>query len=381
MVVFLIFTGCIRPSTISPNAITETANAEQPNMSRTAEAILQENDKPPIAIVSLVNQTLKFNCLNEGPCIQDIYLGGQSFLGEHHELGSVYYVSHSNIYLMLFNSQVAPWKWDIIHINLKTGEIGQVILPEEIDDPVHTIAHGHLVLAERGKNKLHIINNDLTTTDLEFAAFPIYQLIEVVNNKILLLNSRPLEENGNAFFEFIAVDVNSGESIKNHQPISGFGVPGYTNKSEPGSKQIVRVEGVSVDLENIYLIFGIEGSQSGYLLGSFNVKRNELIGSITGHINGYHQYRNTLFSSNTSSSFGNEPATLVDMKSMVPLTDSGVAGIPTKGKLLIVPFGNYFLLGTDNEVILMDLDGNIVNIYPLPGNWRNKIYQLMIYRN
>lgn len=339
---------------------------------------------PPIAIASLDDQTLRFDCIDKQNCIQDIYLGDHVRLDEPYQLGSVYYVSPSSIFVKLYSRAVFPSEHSIANINPETKKIRSIKLPEEMNDAVRTIAHGRLVLAERGGGSIWIIKNDLIVIEVEIRS-SIHRLIEVEDNKFAALNGCPIEENGNAYFEVFLVDVHTGEYIKKSIALPGFEVPAYNKTPQAGKKYLSRAEGVSQDLKKVYFIFGIEGEQRGYTLGMFDVERAELVKSTSdphiSHFMGYGQNQNALFSSNLDTGDGFAKATLVSKTTLESLIHFSAPEIPKKGKLMVVPFGDYFLLGTIDSVILLGSDGAILKTYSLPEEWVDKRYQLMIYRN
>jgi hypothetical protein len=50
-----------------------------------------------------------------------------------------------------------------------------------------------------------------------------------------------------------------------------------------------------------------------------------------------------------------------------------------KGKLIIIPFGENFLLGAASNISLLSPSGEILQKFPLPKKWINQPYKIMYF--
>ena len=74
-------------------------------------------------------------------------------------------------------------------------------------------------------------------------------------------------------------------------------------------------------------------------------------------------------------------ASLVDMSTVSSLLDFEKYPELKRGKLIIVPFGDFILLNTPYQIILLSPSGEIVERYPMPEDLVDQEYRVMIYRN
>jgi hypothetical protein len=47
--------------------------------------------------------------------------------------------------------------------------------------------------------------------------------------------------------------------------------------------------------------------------------------------------------------------------------------------LLVLPFGEYLVIGTDSQVFLLSQDGDVLKEYPLPPDLAGKDYTIVAY--
>lgn len=145
---------------------------------------------------------------------------------------------------------------------------------------------------------------------------------------------------------------------------------------------------VSKDLQTLYYITfaPTNNREMSMALEIFDVNRESVLATNSNlqcinFMNGYFQYHGFLYSNYYSE--GGGTATLMNATSLEPLI------VPTEllkdspsSKVLIVPFGDTFLIGTDTQVIrVSQQDGAIVARYPLPQNLVGKEYVIMAYHN
>ena len=118
-------------------------------------------------------------------------------------------------------------------------------------------------------------------------------------------------------------------------------------------------------------------------LGVFDVEKSEEIKAtsdpqLISVPTGYAQYHDFLYVSNFGDGYGSK-ALLINMITLNPLIDFR-QDVENFGKLIIIPFGDSFLIGTADTVELLSSNGEIINKYPLPMEWVNQQYNLMYYR-
>ena len=147
--IVLLLTGCNRKpsniySTVLPSQISNDDNDDYDHKLHFNEQInptgINQSDIP-VAIVSIDNQTLVFDCVDGGKCLPKINLGGNILIEPPYELGPVFYSNPASLFLILYSASTVPLERNLIHVNPQTGEIRSMKLPENLSN-LHFISNG-----------------------------------------------------------------------------------------------------------------------------------------------------------------------------------------------------------------------------------------------
>ena len=335
---------------------------------------------PPVTIVYLIEKTIKFECLNQEACFPDINIEQIVPLDETYKLGSVYFVNSSRIFVLLNSDGVAT----IIQINPTTKET--TLIPTKIEARIRTIAHGRLVIIRDGK--VVIIQDDKNIMEVDVGK-NIFQVIEATDNKIIAVAPQPVRIDGNTFVETFIIDVDTGEYAQefvispnfDSQAEPTLGVP-QANKPYAG-----RLFTVDSNLAHTYLYYLYKTADGVRReLGMFSVNPVKPVTTISDppfidYLSGYSQQYNNIAYSRIANTDGGGIDTLINLSDLTPLIDtSQVIRQEYKKYILCSPFGEYFLLGTGSRIILLSLDGEIVEEYTLPTDNVPQSYRIMEYR-
>lgn len=249
--------------------------------------------------------------------------------------------------------------------------------------------YGKMVFAGRGVNKIVIMDKDFSHKIVKpktiGSKIVIGGLVKGEENKVIAFNQLPVEENGKQFAEVFIVDLNSGEITEKLLPAPPSEEPSFGVPLSPTVKYNLLFIGVSEDLKKLYYsYFEAEEAGSNVLytrLGMFDTENEEELHTYSKCCpppDGYQQYREYLFSGHVPEAAG--AALLLSMKDLSPVVDLHelLKGEGTS-KISIVPFGKYFIVGTQSKVFLLSQDGHILKEYPLPPDLIGKGYTIVEY--
>ena len=299
-----------------------------------------------------------------------------------YNLSRVYYWNQESAYITLFSNSEVSEKMTIIHSNPQTGDIKSIESPGEVGYTLMNIAAGRLILARYQGQSLHIVENDLSVTEVDVGV-DIYRII-VAGNKIIALNQLPLEKNGQTYVDVSVIDVVSRQAKPERLNLLGLKILDSRQMPQPSNKYLSHIQGVSGDLKNLYCTF-ISGDEPRIVkLGTFSVESPGEIASTLEPVApfGYGQYRWMLFRSYLGESeSGISSGSLYDMLTGRSLIDYDQNPEWRRKKLWIVPFGDYFLLGRSDEIILLSLTGTIVERYALPDRWIDQDYNIVRFED
>ena len=278
----------------------------------------------------------------------------------------------------------------VLHVIPRHDPIKRIELDtEEISSSQY--CYGRMVFAGRGVNKIVIMEKDLSYRIVKLKTFgsniAIGGLVKGEENRVIAFNQLPVEENGKQFAEIFIIDLNSGEITRKLLP-----APPSEELSEvpisPTIKYNLLFIGVSRDLKKLYYsYFETEESENNALytrLGMFDTENKKELHAYNNKNkccpppDGYQQYKEYLFVSHSSEAGGS--ALLLSMKDLSPVVDLHelLKGERTS-KILIVPFGERFIVGTQSKVLLLSQDGHILKEYPLPPDLIGKNYAIVEY--
>lgn len=346
----------------------------------TSESI-PPDPNPPLALAFIENQTVHFECIDHKTCIPDMNLEGHIHF-DPYNLSRVYYWNQESAYITLFSTSEVSEKMTIIHSNPQTGDIKSIESPGEIGYTLMNIAAGRLILARYQGQSLHIVENDLSVTEVDVGV-DIYRII-VAGDRIIALNQVPLEKNGQTYVDVSVIDVVSRRAKPERLNLLGLEILDSRQMPQPSNKYLSHIQGVSGDLKNLYCTF-ISGNEPRIVkLGTFSVESPGVIASTLEPVApfGYGQYRWMLFRSYLGESeSGISSGSLYDMLTGRSLIDYDQNPEWRRKKLWIVPFGDYFLLGRSDEIILLSLTGTILERYALPDRWIDQDYNIVRFEN
>lgn len=321
-----------------------------------------KNDKPWV----------EFYCLEATPCFSNLNLGGK-IDDAVSSLDAAFYQNANQIYITLWAGSS-----HIVVYNPTTGTATTHDLNADIDLQLSNLYVDGRVIYSTTRGQVFIIEGD-SVKRLQLNISPteqITRLAELADNRIAAINGIPVEKNGKKFVKIFVIDVLSATAIEKHIPI----------KNE--RQQSGMFVNVSKDLQTLYYITfaPTNNREMSMALEIFDVNRESVLATNSNlqcinFMNGYFQYHGFLYSNYYPE--GGGTATLINATSLEPLI------VPTEllkdspsSKVLIVPFGDTFLIGTDTQVIrVSQQDGAIVARYPLPQNLVGKEYVIMAYHN
>jgi len=352
---------------------------------------LELESTPPIVIAYLEGNTILFECLNDGDCFPNIDISDyvKSDISSQH-IGLVFHAASSSIFVTLWDST----SFQLLRLNPEIGKVNVVDLPDEINPGFIMIAsHDKIILANRiGEDNIWIIKNNLTTEKVSLPlggqTAGIATLVEVSPSNIIAVNGSLIEEDRKLFAEVFIINTDSGTFTQRLLELTGLQISsGPSEIPQAGSKYAFRVVNVSPDLKQLYVFYYHyeTGDKANLTLAMFDTQNLQEIASTKNEqcINlmaGYSQYHNVIYSSRMDTE-GNARATLINMSDLTPIVNlSEIIPNEMSRSIIIAPFGDYFLVGTQNSVILISQSGKILKKYTLPQEWMNRDYTIMEYR-
>lgn len=367
------------PADAEPTTVPATVSQSTPTATTLSEPA---ETAAPIAIVSLEGQILKFECVDRANCIPDTDLAGYVLLDTPFELARVYYWSPSSVFVTLYSTKTIPWSFSVIHINAQTGGIKSTKLPVDFDDIRYTVIGGRFIVAGYGEDFLYILSNDLSIIRVDIG-FPIRSLIGANERQVIALNTDPVEQEDDAYVNVSIIDVITGDARKEGFKLPGLEINRSLPTSQAGHKYLFTIEGISRDLTKLYCLYVLGGTPLTGRLGTFDIETSQEVAFTEDreliHITyGYAQYHDILFTGNPGSGESLSTATLVNMSTVTSLLDFDQNPL-WRHRLVIVPFGENFLLGSMSQIILMSQSGEILQRYPLPEKWLSRNYKLMYF--
>lgn len=354
--------------------------------------------EPPIVLGYLENSTtIKFFCVNSEDCYQSIDLSqhiakyadltkwkstfeAEKALGNSPISFDVHYISPNSIYILLFN-YAGMYDPIILHVNPETNPVDSTILPLKKPwwEENYILANGNLVVFSRVKNStstsstfqniLFTIHPDLSVSQvaIDDKCAPDSMMVEGSNENIILVKMNSEPDN---FVRVCVVDTLSGEFIEKDIKI-------------PNVSMVVSV---SPNLEKFFYLYHDSKIKIGEIFGMYDTKTEQettiLDDRCINIMGGYQQYNGMLFSETFGLTEGNVKSTLIRMDDFIPVICGGEnLALDMIKEVKIVPFGEYFLLGSKTQIILITLDGEIIDKFELPKELLMRKYQIMEYRN
>jgi len=339
---------------------------------------------PPVTLAWLDDDTIIFECLSDGFCPPDLVLSPSDPLTKSYLNSTMLYDTPTSIYAI----RNIGLSIQLIHYNIATQHVDFTDLSSEPYLDHMLAAHGKIIIKDQ-KDVL-IIDEKLSIRKIELplsGSLPsLSSLVEATYPNIIALNEKPVEKEGNTSAEVFIIDTTTGAFTRSFLEIPGLLIsPGPDETPETGSKYASRITNIRSDLGQLYVLYWDHktSDETSLTLGLFDTQRQQELYSTTGtgcisFMKGYEQYHDVLYSSDTGGE-GYTPATLLRMSDLDPVIDFNKR-LPDAKKSLIAPYGDYFLIGTDKNVLLVSNTGKVIEEYLLPEEWQYRDYRLVEYR-
>lgn len=208
----------------------------------------------PIALVSFDSEVLKFYCLNLEKCLPDANLSGHILIKMPYELGLVYFINPSSIFIDIYSLDPIEGDENIIHFNPQTGEVREIKLANNMGHANFAVAGDRLLLSKDNSDEAIILRSDLQLTTVK-VGIPVNALIPINQNEVLALNKTPFEQNTQSVFEVARIDVNSGDVKKEIFKLPGLELMPSPDETDPKKNYLISIEGISLDLKDLYCLY------------------------------------------------------------------------------------------------------------------------------
>lgn len=339
-----------------------------------------ELSEPALTSLYMDGSIIRFYCLDTSKCFPDVDLGDPiKTLNDPNahplSLWSAYYGNDSMIYLVIGGS---IWAY-LIEINPQTSQVRYLdinvpSLSSRADDlPMFLPAglkmiHGKIVIGTTD-GKIGIMQDDLSLKTIDLKE-PIRNFIEVNDSQAAFVSQLQNDKKQGKVF---LVDVNSGmveEKI-------------FNDPQEDG--QIITVDS---GIHNLYWV-----SSENKTLHLFNIQAQKDVRSIPisdGDFYAYstltvplYQYHGILYSGGGCPCEGPSFPSMRDMSTLKPVVNPQDFIEKEEGSIgtfIIAPFGDNFLIGMTNHVLVVAPNGTVVKTYDLPKELVGRNYLLLEYR-
>jgi hypothetical protein len=383
-------TQIVKTTEISQNSAMETITTYVPIPTAIIEPSSSTSQAPPVTLVSLNGQILEFKCLEGSNCIPNIDLSQHILLEQPYVLDTVLYWDPANVYAMLYSTDSAsPFKRIVMHINSQTGAIKSTEVPKQLSDvPFHivsAIAEGRLILTNYAYDTVYILDDDLSIIEIKIDV-GAESLIETNSQEVIALSKIPIEKERSAFLRIALIDVISGQATNKLLDIPMLDITNPQAIKQGRKMNLVRIEGISTDLKQIYARYTVSDKPEILRLGTIDIQSTTDVASIddpwlTNIAADYTQYRDMLYRSYFPCSECSGPgAQLINMSTITPLITTEQLKAASGKKFEVAPFGQFFLLETNGQITLLSPNGDVIKTYSVPEAWADRNYQFVQYR-
>lgn len=335
--------------------------------------------QPSVVVVRLVNNDLEFGCLDNINCLPNISL--KDIEQPVVYIDSAFYKNSSTLDIILVRSDQI---FVLLEIDLKNNQVKYITLPKETLPPLR-IAHtdtqviigdqtGHLFFIQNGdiKNQVKLTSKDNTSN--------IAGLF-VRDNDIVVFSPVPLNENQRTYAQVWLIHLSDYSIDGQLLQMPNFDHLEIGELPQSGVKYLVQIIGVSEDLTNVYGFYylGTEENTVQSMLGIFDTSTLREISSLNvecANMAGYIQSNEILYSSRSDSE-GSSTAAFINLHNLSSLDVSIFTQDEITTRLIIVPFSENFLFGTNSRVFIVSPTGKIAKKYSLPLTWHNENYVLV----
>ncbi|BAJ64764.1 hypothetical protein [Anaerolinea thermophila] len=327
---------------------------------------------------------LEFLCVETNNCLPSLDIENKHLenLASLH-IGPTYYIENSNIFVSFWEANTLMLK-----LNTQTLETTYFDLGTDIDLGILTLPLNKNLILASSRGTLLVVNDNLLPQKIQLNLQDsnyIRQLVHRNESEVVALNNIPIKSGDTISAQIFIVNPKTGAVVEKHLPVPEFKelFPGEALIEK--QKYNLTIASVSPDLRTLYYTYYYtdDGESLKTALGMFDTQTmndkgfNYDINCVS--MNGYSQYKGFLYSSKLYSEGGGDIASLIEMKFLKPLIPlDRLLGRPSKA--LITPFGKYFVLGTNHQVIVLTQNGTVVDEYELPLDWVGRDYVIVEYR-
>lgn len=343
---------------------------------------LDLNNYLPITLARLDSNNIVFECLNFNKCPENIQLDDveQSIV----YIDSAFYQNPDKIVLVMRSSDEAII---VMEVNLKSNQKIYTVVPNATVPPL-MVAHTdtQLVIGDK-TGQLFFIQDGILSNQVKLLADNNTNIANlfIKNKSVVVLNSDPINQDNKAYAQVWLIDMDKASVSSQLLPMPKFSYLEAGEVTRNGIKYAGRLVNVSEDLTKLYFLYylGANEGLAQLTLGMFDVNTlEEKSVSDTKCINlmtGYSQYNGIMYS-NRNDLEGNANATFVSMQNLTSIADmSAFVQNELTTKLVIKPFYQNFLFGTNSRIFVVMPSGEIVKEYSIPLAWNNQNYILIAY--
>jgi hypothetical protein len=345
---------------------------------------LELRNSLPVMITRLDNNTIEFHCLKTNKCPSRIKL--DNVVQPIVYIESSFYQNPDTIVLVMRRSDETII---VFEINPKNNQTKYTILSQPTIPPLMIVYTDMQVVIGDKTGQLFFIQDGVLSNQVKLKADDNNTSIAnlfIKNNKIIALNSNPINHDNKTYTQVWLINLSDTRVSSQLLPIPEFDKLGINEPIQSGAKYAGRLTNISEDLTKLYYFYYL-GSTEGLAeltLGMFDVNTFEEKSTSSDHcinlMTGYAQYTGIMYSSKNDLE-GNASAVFVNMKNLTPVTDmSKFVQNELTTKLVIEPFYQNFLVGTNSKLFVVTPLGETVKEYALPPQWNNQNYVLVAYQ-
>jgi hypothetical protein len=335
---------------------------------------------PPLAIVTFTENILSFECLNQSKCIPPINLTGYLPKNQNYDLGPIFYADPSNIFGIFRSHNSEPPQVYIIDFDPQQGKVASLKLDPTYRYENFRVSKNHIIYFSPDQQKIFIAAPDLKTRSID-VGFRVWKMVVIDDGVVMAIDEKPKLVDGKTFISFLTLDIQSGKISK-----TSVSIPLHLRDAQPyipSEKYLITIEGIH-PVKNILTCLYIVGSEPQTMrLGTFDLETGQEIASTADQSlirfsTGYAQYKDKIYTYNPGLGEASIGASLIDMTTLKSLLDFQMHP-EWKMKLVILPFGEKFLMGASRFLYLISMNGSEIQEFPLPEKWLKKEYHLMYY--
>jgi len=336
-------------------------------------------EEPSVVIVRLVNNSLEFACLDNNNCLPNVSLNnmGQPII----YLDSAFYRNLNTIDIILVRSDQV---FVLLEIDLKNNQEKYTTLPEETL-PSLRVAHTNtqVIIGDQTGHLLFIqdssIKNRVKLTSKN--NIPNIAGLFVRDNDIVAFSPVPVIKDERTYAQVWLIHLSNSSIDSQLLQMPNFDRLEIGELPKSGAKYVGQIIGVSEDLTNLYVFYylGTEEGTAQSMLGIFDTSTLKEITSSNvecANMAGYIQSNEILYSSRSDLE-GSSTAAFINLHNLTSPDISAFTQDEITTKLIIVPFDENFLFGTNSQVFIVTPTGQIIKKYNLPMMWHNQNYVLV----